>query len=142
MKYDEDEPPADFICPVTYNILLQPHLTLCCGSHISPEAATAMQKDGMPCPLCKTASWSTVLNKHFQRQVKERYTNTLFLTNIIDLFPQCRFTCEYSAVSPKQLDSLEKKYPFLEQPQCEYFCPMDGTAPALSHLMLWKTPLA
>lgn len=73
MKYAKEPAPSDFICSVTADLLLQPHLTLCCGQHLSPEAVTTMVEDGMPCPLCKTASWSTVLNKHFQRQVKDRY---------------------------------------------------------------------
>ena len=64
-----EEPSDDFFCPVTTGLLLQPHLTSCCGNHISQEAATKINREEGPCPLCKTSSWSTVLNKHFQRQV-------------------------------------------------------------------------
>ena len=71
---DEDyqlakQPSDDFFCPVTMGLLLQPHLTSCCGKHISQEAATRIQGEGGACPLCKEQSWSTMLNKHFQRQV-------------------------------------------------------------------------
>ena len=50
-------------------LLLQPHLTLCCGNHISEEAASRIQREGGACPLCNAPQWSTVLSKHFQRQV-------------------------------------------------------------------------
>ena len=65
------QPSNDYFCPVTFGVLLQPHLTSCCGKHLSEEAATRIQGEGGVCPLCKTTEWSTMLNKHFQRQVKE-----------------------------------------------------------------------
>ena len=64
-----EQPSDDFFCPVTFGLLLQPHLTSCCGKHLSQEATTRIQIEGGDCPLCKTPRWSTVLNKHFQRQV-------------------------------------------------------------------------
>ena len=54
---------------MTYDLLLQPHLTSCCGKHLSEEATTKIKSVGGACPLCKTPRWGTVLNKHFQRQV-------------------------------------------------------------------------
>ena len=60
------EPPSrDYFCPVTYEVMDQPHLTLCCGQHFSEETVTKLEL----CPFCKS-KLSTVLNKHFQRQVK------------------------------------------------------------------------
>ena len=64
-----EEPSDDFFCPVTYGLLLQPHLTSCCGKHLSEEAATRIQREKGVCPLCQDSSWTTMLNKHFQRQV-------------------------------------------------------------------------
>ena len=66
-----EEPSEDFFCPITYGLLLQPHLTLCCGKHISQEAAIRIEEKGGACPLCNAAHLNTVLNKHFLRQVKE-----------------------------------------------------------------------
>ena len=57
----------DYLCPVTQCLLLHPHLTSCCGQHIS---ATRLQRDGNRCPLCKAERWSTILDKRFQREVK------------------------------------------------------------------------
>ncbi|CAI8020848.1 hypothetical protein GBAR_LOCUS12429 [Geodia barretti] len=59
-----EEPSDDFFCPVTTGVLLHPHLTSCCGNHLSEEAASRIQRDGGACPLCKKKDWSTVLNKH------------------------------------------------------------------------------
>ena len=70
--YSFIEPPSgDFFCPVTYDLLLQPHLTLCCGKHLSQEATTKIQREGRPCPLCNEPQWSTLRNKCLQRQVRE-----------------------------------------------------------------------
>jgi hypothetical protein len=64
-----EQPSDDFFCPVTTGVLLQPHLTSCCGNHISEEAASRIQREGGACPLCKKKDWSTMFSKHFQRQV-------------------------------------------------------------------------
>ena len=65
------KPSRDFFCPVTFGLLLQPHLTTCCGKHLSQEAAMRIQTEGGVCPMCKEPHLSTVLNKHFLRQVNE-----------------------------------------------------------------------
>ena len=65
-----EEPSDDFFCPVTLVLLLQPHLTSCCGNHLSEESVTRIQREGGSCPLCKSLDWSTMLDRHFQRQVK------------------------------------------------------------------------
>ena len=61
-----EQPSDDFFCPVTYNLLLQPHLTSCCGQHLSQEA---IKKTKKACPLCNEPGWKSMLDKHFQRQV-------------------------------------------------------------------------
>ena len=71
VDYDFVEKPSEeFFCPVTKNILLQPHLTSCCGRHLSREVATELQKGKKRCPLCKAVDWSTIWDKRFQREVK------------------------------------------------------------------------
>ena len=47
-------------CPVTHDLLLQPHLTACCGNHLSQEAAMRIQEEGGACPLCIESHLSTV----------------------------------------------------------------------------------
>ena len=65
------QPAKDFFCPVTYGLLVEPHLTECCGKHLSWEAAARIKGEGGACPLCKAPRLTTLLNKHFLRQVKE-----------------------------------------------------------------------
>ena len=64
-------PSEDFFCPVTMGLLVHPHLTSCCGKHLSEESASRIQREKGPCPLCKSTDWSSMLNKHFRREVKE-----------------------------------------------------------------------
>ena len=66
-----ERPSEEFFCPITCALLLQPHLTGCCGKHLSQEAATKIQGEGGACPLCKEPHLSTFFNKHFLRQVNE-----------------------------------------------------------------------
>ena len=61
---------VDFLCPVTFKLMLQPQLTMCCGNHISAESVSMLLEDNRSCPRCGTSPWSTVLNKNFQRQVR------------------------------------------------------------------------
>ena len=66
-----EEPSRDFFCPVTLDLLREPHQTLCCGNHISPEAVATLQKSEKPCPLCKEADLKTLPDKFFKRKVNE-----------------------------------------------------------------------
>ena len=66
-----EQPSENFFCPVTFDLLLQPHLTECCGKHLSQEAATRIQRAGGACPLCKEPQLNTMLDKHVRRQINE-----------------------------------------------------------------------
>ena len=69
-EYDFIEKPSeDFYCPVTLDLLREPHQMLCCGNHLSPEAVTRLQ--GQPCPVCKETNLNTVPDKFFKRKVNE-----------------------------------------------------------------------
>ena len=61
-----NKPAHDLFCPVTTDLLLKPHLTSCCGTHISEEATNRIELEGK---ACNSSNWHTMLNKHFQRQV-------------------------------------------------------------------------
>ena len=65
-----EKPSEDFFCPVTFDLLQEPHQTLCCGNHLSQKAVTRLQQDGEPCPICKK-TLNTVPDKFFQRTVKQ-----------------------------------------------------------------------
>ena len=68
-----ERPSEDFFCPVMYGLLLQPHLTACCGKHLSQEAVTTIQGEGGACPQCKESHLNTMLDKRFRRQVNDLY---------------------------------------------------------------------
>ena len=52
------------LCPVTTDLLLQPHLTACCGKHLSKEAALRIKEEQGACPLCKEEKLVTILDKN------------------------------------------------------------------------------
>ena len=62
-----EQPPADFFCPVTTDLLLQPHLTSCCGNYLSEEAIktkksmSPLQRSGMENNVEQTLSASSEL---------------------------------------------------------------------------------
>ena len=66
-----EQPDQDFYCPVSLEILLEPHQTLCCGHHISQEAANRLTREGKPCPMCKSENLATQEDKYFNRKVKQ-----------------------------------------------------------------------
>ena len=69
-EYDfVEEPSEDFYCPVTLELLREPHQTACCGKHLSQEAVTRLQ--GQPCPVCKERRLKTTPDKYFKRKVNE-----------------------------------------------------------------------
>ena len=69
-EYDFIEKPSeDFYCPVTFDLLQEPHQMLCCGNHLSQEAVARLQ--GQPCPVCNEANLKTVPDKFFKRKVNE-----------------------------------------------------------------------
>ena len=72
--YDFDfteEPPEELNCPVCLLVLRDPHLTSCCGNHFCQSCVEKIQGGWSPCPLCKDSSFTTFLNKSFQRKVNE-----------------------------------------------------------------------
>ena len=66
-----EQPSQDFFCPVSLELLLEPQLTSCCGHHMSLEAATRLQREGKPCPMCNGEGWNAVLDKYHRRKVHE-----------------------------------------------------------------------
>ena len=69
-EYDfVEEPSQDVFCPVTFEVLRDPHQTTCCGHHISATASARLQQEGKPCPMCKEPNFTTHTDKYFKRVV-------------------------------------------------------------------------
>ena len=62
-------PPEDFFCPVTFELLVDPHQTKCCGNHLSEKVVNRLLRDGKPCPMCKDPQFETVFDKFHRRKV-------------------------------------------------------------------------
>ncbi len=62
-----DQPDQDYFCPVSFELLIHPHQTDCCGNHISQQAANRLIREGKPCPLCKEDNLNTHVDKFFTR---------------------------------------------------------------------------
>ncbi len=72
IEYDFAEKPSkEFYCPVTFDLLLDPHQTDCCGNHLSQEAVAEIKRNRGPCPLCKKPALETHPDKFFKRKVNE-----------------------------------------------------------------------
>ena len=72
LEYEFVTPSEDFYCPVTKDVLLDPHQTRCCGNILSAEAVTKIQEDGAACPICKKAPFETYSDQNFGRRVREQ----------------------------------------------------------------------
>jgi len=57
----------DFFCPVSLEVMTNPHQTDCCGSHISAGVAERLTKEEKPCPVCKAPTLTTHRDQFFQR---------------------------------------------------------------------------
>ena len=66
-----EQPSEDFFCPVTFELLIDPHQTTCCGNHLSLSTVTRLQHDGKPCPMCKKPKLATMPDKFFGRKVSD-----------------------------------------------------------------------
>ena len=68
LAYDfVEQPPQEFICPVSLDVLVDPYLTACCGNHLSQETYQRLQ--GKPCPVCREENLTAVLDKSVKRKV-------------------------------------------------------------------------
>lgn len=70
--YEFVNPSDDFRCPVTFDVLLNPHQTHCCGHQLSAETAIKLQREGKACPMCNEPHFTSSLDKHFRRKVNEQ----------------------------------------------------------------------
>ena len=66
-----EQPSDDLFCPVTHRLMFQPHLTACCGKHLSHDAAIWIQRERGRCPLCRKLQLMTVLDERFRHQINK-----------------------------------------------------------------------
>ncbi len=66
-----EQPDQDYFCPVSLELLVEPHQTSCCGHHISQQAANRLIRERKPCPMCKKDKFSTHEDLYFKRKVRQ-----------------------------------------------------------------------
>lgn len=70
-EYDfVEEPPKDFYCAVSLELLLDPQQSDCCGHHFTWEVVEHLKMSGKPCPMCKE-QFTTHADKYHKRRVCE-----------------------------------------------------------------------
>lgn len=65
------EPPGEFYCAVSLQLLLDPHQTQCCGNHFTRKTAEILKNSGKPCPVCQAPQLTTHSDLHHKRRVNE-----------------------------------------------------------------------
>ena len=69
-EWDFIEPPAaDFDCEECHNVLREPFLTACCGSHFCQACIDPVIEEGKPCPLCGEGEFTVILDKKTRRKI-------------------------------------------------------------------------
>ena len=72
-EYDfVQEPPRDYYCAVSLELLLEPHQTRCCGHHLSSGVVERLQRERRPCPMCQTPGFNTHPDLYLRRKVREQ----------------------------------------------------------------------
>ena len=64
------EPPASELdCEMCHNVLREPFLTACCGSHFCQACVDPVVKEGKPCPSCGEGELTMILDKKTRRKI-------------------------------------------------------------------------
>ena len=72
IEYDfVEEPPREYFCPVTFELLSDPQQTECCGHLLSGKVVSRLQREGKSCPLCNDPNFKVINDKHFKRKANE-----------------------------------------------------------------------
>ena len=72
IEYDfVEEPPREYFCPVTFELLSDPKQTECCGHLLSGKVVSRLQREGKACPLCNNPNFKVINDKHFKRKANE-----------------------------------------------------------------------
>ena len=106
-EYDfVEQPSRDFFCPVTFDALLEPYLTECCGHHLSETAYQQLQAQEKPCPVCKEEPLRAMKDKYHKRRVSSLKVRC----------PHKAEGCEWEG----ELGSLEKHLTKSSAGECRY----------------------
>ena len=78
-EYDfVEDPPKDFYCAVSFELLLDPQQTYCCGHHFTNEITERLKSEKKPCPMCKKEPLSTHPDLYHRRRVNQVAVRCLY----------------------------------------------------------------
>ena len=97
-----ERPSEDFFCPVTFELLLNPHQTTCCGNHLSEKAVHRLQRDGKPCPMCKELQLTTMPDKFHRRRVNAVQVRCLHTSSGCEWVGEVGVVNQHSMTCPKR----------------------------------------
>ena len=66
-----DPPSEEFFCPMCKQILREPMLTDCCGSHFCKGCIEPIKDTQKPCPECNQPDFLSIINKNMMKRVSE-----------------------------------------------------------------------
>jgi hypothetical protein len=97
-----EQPSEDFFCPVTFELLLNPHQTTCCGHHLSEKAVNRLQREGKPCPMCKESKLVTIPDKFFKRKASAIHIRCPYKDSECEWVGEVGGSKQHIAVCPKR----------------------------------------
>ena len=65
-------------CAICYGLLLNPHLTECCGHHFCRDCINKVSKQKKPCPLCNTPEFNSMHDKSLSRVISGLKVNCTY----------------------------------------------------------------
>ena len=69
-----EEPSRKFYCPLTFSLLVQPHLTSCCKKQpLSELAVVRIREKRGNYPLCRASQWEREIDEEFQHKLQAHH---------------------------------------------------------------------
>ena len=67
------EPSEDFLCPICAKVLVEPHVTECCGQHFCKECLTKWFKEqgSVICPHCRSINFTHIRYLPIRRKIND-----------------------------------------------------------------------
>ena len=101
--------------------MLEPHLLLCCGKHLSAEAVSRIQEKGQACPFCSKDNFTSRPDHYLRRKIRELQVYC----------PKRSIGCEWVGelcIRDRHVNFYlcPLKYAFVDRPANNVKCPLTG----------------
>ena len=65
------DPSEDFLCPICTKVLVNPHVTDCCGQHFCEQCLTKWFQRGKICPHCRSTNFTHIRYLPLKRKIND-----------------------------------------------------------------------